>query len=116
MNRLPECLIIVDPNKEKNAIREARLLGITTCALIDTDCNPDDVDLPVPGNDDGIRSVELILNHLSEAVIGGAKNVTRKKEGDDSKKQTKEGKKQAVAEKKEAKEGEKETVAEKKRR
>ncbi len=86
MNRLPECLVIVDPNKEKNAIREAKLLGITTCALIDTDCNPDDVDLPIPGNDDGIRSVELILKHLSDSVIAGAKNVTRKKEGDDSKK------------------------------
>ena len=111
MNRLPECLIIVDPNKEKNAIREARLLGITTCALIDTDCNPDDVDLPIPGNDDGIRSVELVLTHLADAVIAGAKNVTRKKEGDDSKKQAKGSKepkeakepKAAVAEEKETK-------------
>ncbi|MEE2825068.1 MAG: 30S ribosomal protein S2 [Planctomycetota bacterium] len=90
MNRLPECLIVVDPNKEKNAIREAKLLGITTCALIDTDCNPDDVDLPIPGNDDGIRSVELILSHLADAVVAGAKNVTRKQEGDDSSKAAKE--------------------------
>ena len=67
-------------------------MGITTCALIDTDCNPDDVDLPIPGNDDGIRSVELVLTHLADAVIAGAKNVTRKKEGDDSKKQAKESK------------------------
>jgi len=90
MNRLPECLIVVDPNKEKNAIREAKLLGITTCALIDTDCNPDDVDLPIPGNDDGIRSVELILSHLADAVVAGSKNVTRKQEGDDSSKAAKE--------------------------
>ena len=83
MNRLPECLIIVDPKKEKNAIREARNLGITTCALIDTDCDPDDVDLPIPGNDDGIRSIEIILAHLADAVIAGAKNIKAKNEGAD---------------------------------
>ena len=71
MNRLPECLVIVDPKKEKNAIREAQKLGITTIALIDTDCNPDDVDLPVPGNDDSIRSIELILKLLADAVLAG---------------------------------------------
>ena len=85
MNRLPECLVIVDPNKEKNAVREARCLGITTCALIDTDCDPDDVDLPIPGNDDGIRSIETILSHIADAVIAGAKHLKAKKEGDDSK-------------------------------
>lgn len=84
MNRLPECLFIVDPKKEKNAVHEARLLGITTCALIDTDSNPEDVDLPIPGNDDGIRSIELILSHLADAVLAGAKNVAHKKEGDDT--------------------------------
>jgi small subunit ribosomal protein S2 len=71
MNRLPECLVIVDPRKEKNSIREARRLGITTIALIDTDCDPDDVDLPIPGNDDGIRSIELVLQVLSDAVLAG---------------------------------------------
>ncbi|MFI4875297.1 MAG: 30S ribosomal protein S2, partial [Blastopirellula sp. JB062] len=59
MNRLPETLVIVDPKKEKNAIREAHSLGITTVALTDTDCDPDEIDLPVPGNDDGIRSIEM---------------------------------------------------------
>jgi small subunit ribosomal protein S2 len=68
MNRLPECLIVVDPNKEKNAVREARKLGITTIALIDTDCDPDEVDLPIPGNDDGIRSIEVIIQYLADAV------------------------------------------------
>ena len=71
MSRLPECLVIIDPNKEKNAIREARKLGITTVALIDTDCDPDIVDLPIPGNDDGIRSVELIVQHLANSVLEG---------------------------------------------
>ena len=83
MNRLPQAMIIVDPNKEKNAIREARGLGITTLALIDTNCNPDDVDLPIPGNDDGIRSIELIMAHLADAVLAGAKNIVAKNEGAD---------------------------------
>ena len=83
MNRLPSCLVIVDLKKEKYAIREARLMGITTCALIDTDCNPDDVDLPIPGNDDGIRSIELIMSHISDAVVAGGKALVAKKEGEE---------------------------------
>lgn len=71
MNRMPECLFIVDPGKEKNAVREAKRLGIATVALIDTDSDPSDIDLPIPGNDDGIRSVELILSQLADAVIAG---------------------------------------------
>lgn len=71
MNRLPECLVVVDPKKEKNSVREARKLGITTVSLIDTDCDPDEVDLPIPGNDDGIRSIELIVRHLADAVLAG---------------------------------------------
>ena len=74
MNRLPECVVVIDPKKEKNAVREARKLGIATIALIDTDCDPDDVDLPIPGNDDGIRSIEVILQHVSEAVLTGNPN------------------------------------------
>jgi len=74
MNRLPECLVIIDPKKERNAIREARKLGITTVALIDTDCDPDLVDLPIPGNDDGIRSIELIAKHVADAIFA-AKNM-----------------------------------------
>ncbi|MFP6750751.1 MAG: 30S ribosomal protein S2, partial [Pirellulaceae bacterium] len=70
MNRLPECVVVIDPKKERNAVREARKMGIASIALIDTDCDPDDVDLPIPGNDDGIRSIELIIRHLSDAVMG----------------------------------------------
>ncbi len=72
MNRLPECLVVIDPNKEKNAIQEAKKLGIATVALIDTDCDPDAVDLPIPGNDDGIRSIEVIVRHLADAIAEGA--------------------------------------------
>lgn len=71
MNRLPECLVVVDPRKEKNAVREARKLGITTLALIDTDCDPDEVDLPIPANDDSIRSIELLVQLLADAVLAG---------------------------------------------
>ena len=85
MNRLPECLIIVDPNKEKNAVLEAKNLGITTVSLIDTNCNPDLIDLPIPGNDDGIRSIELIMSHMADAVLAGKKNIVAKNEGADGK-------------------------------
>jgi len=71
MNRLPECLVVVDPRKEKNAVREARKLGIATVALIDTDCDPDEIDLPIPGNDDSIRSIELIITLLADAILAG---------------------------------------------
>ncbi len=71
MNRLPECLVIVDPKKEKNAVSEARKLGVATVALIDTDCDPDLVDLPIPGNDDSMRSIELIIKMLADAILAG---------------------------------------------
>lgn len=71
LNRLPEALIVIDPRKEHIAVREAHILGIKVVALIDTDSDPDEVDLPIPGNDDSIRSIDLILKHLSEAVAEG---------------------------------------------
>jgi small subunit ribosomal protein S2 len=82
LNRMPECLVVIDPNKEKNAIKEARALGITTLALIDTDCDPDQVDLPIPGNDDGIRSIELIARHLAEAILVGSQTAAAMKQKD----------------------------------
>ncbi len=72
MERIPNCVVVIDPKKERNAIREATKLGITTVALIDTDCDPDLVDLPIPGNDDGIRSIELIVAEIATAVSAGA--------------------------------------------
>ena len=71
MSRLPECLVVFDPRKEKNAIREAQKLGVSTVALIDTDCDPDMVDLPIPGNDDSMRSIELVAKMLADAILGG---------------------------------------------
>ena len=71
MNRVPQCMVIIDPKKEHNAIDEARKLGVTTVTLIDTDSNPDVVDLPIPGNDDSIRSIEIIALQLADAVLEG---------------------------------------------
>ena len=64
----------------KNAVREAQKLGITTMALIDTDCDPDEVDLPIPGNDDSIRSIELIMQLLADAVLAGKTAVGQPKD------------------------------------
>ena len=75
LSRLPECLVVFDPKKEKNAISEARKMGITTVALIDTDCDPDLVDLPIPGNDDSIRSIELVAARLADAILEGKSQV-----------------------------------------
>jgi len=71
MNRLPEAVIVVDPNKEKNCVREARIIGAKIIGLIDTDSDPDVVDLPIPGNDDSIRSIRLILGYLADAIVDG---------------------------------------------
>lgn len=71
MNRLPDALIVVDPKREHIAVKEAQRMGIPTIALIDTDSDPDPVDLPIPGNDDSIRSIELLLGRLADAVAEG---------------------------------------------
>jgi small subunit ribosomal protein S2 len=71
MTRLPEVLVIVGPNREHIAVKEAKRMGVTTVALIDTDSDPDPVDLPIPGNDDSIRSIEVVLAKLSDAILEG---------------------------------------------
>ncbi len=71
MNRFPDAMIVVDPKREDIAVKEAQRMGVTTVALIDTDSDPDVVDLPIPGNDDSIRSIELILARLADAIREG---------------------------------------------
>jgi len=71
MNRMPDALIVVDPHREYIAVKEAQRVGIATVALIDTDSDPDTVDLPIPGNDDSIRSIELMLAKLADSIIEG---------------------------------------------
>jgi small subunit ribosomal protein S2 len=71
MTRLPEAVFVVDPHREKIAVTEARKLGIKVVALMDTDCDPDVVDLPIPGNDDSMRSIDLVVKRLCDAIIEG---------------------------------------------
>lgn len=71
MERMPGALVIVDVSREKNAVREARKLGIPTVCLIDTDSDPDFADLPIPGNDDAIRAIDVVLTHMADAVEEG---------------------------------------------
>ncbi|MBQ3021417.1 MAG: 30S ribosomal protein S2 [Bacilli bacterium] len=68
MDRLPNALIIVDPKKELNAIREARKLNIPVFGIVDTNCDPDDVDYVIPGNDDAVRAVKVVLGVLNNAI------------------------------------------------
>ena len=76
MKEMPGVLFIVDPKKERNAILEAKKLNIPTIGLIDTNCNPDDVDYVIPGNDDAIRAVKLIADTMANAVIEGRQGET----------------------------------------
>ena len=71
MKRLPGALFVVDPRKEHIAIAEARTLKIPIVAIIDTNCDPDEIDYPIPGNDDAIRAVKLITAKIADAVIEG---------------------------------------------
>jgi len=73
MEKLPSAVFVVDPNKESIAIAEARKLGITLIALTDTNCDPDNIDMPIPGNDDANRAIKLITGKIADACIEGAK-------------------------------------------
>jgi small subunit ribosomal protein S2 len=74
MDQLPGALVIVDPNREKTAVLEANRLGIPVVAFLDTDCDPDAIDIPIPGNDDAMRSIEVVLDYLAQAVGQGRKS------------------------------------------
>lgn len=80
MNRLPEAIVVVDPQKEHNCVHEAHVLGIKVVGLIDTDSDPDVVDLPIPGNDDSMRSIKLILSHVTEAILNGRPDAPQKED------------------------------------
>ena len=94
MEKLPDALIIVDPKKEINAIHEARKLNIPVFGLVDTNCNPDDVDFVIPGNDDAVRSVKVVLGVLNNAICEarGLEMVDYVTEDDKSKKSEKQTK------------------------
>ena len=71
MKKLPGALFVVDSRKEKNAIAEARKLGIPIVAIVDTNCDPDEIDYVIPGNDDAIRAIKLISQTMANAVLEG---------------------------------------------
>lgn len=71
MRRLPGALFVIDPRKERIAVAEARKLGIPIVAIVDTNCDPDEVDYVIPGNDDAIRAVRLLTGKMAEAVLEG---------------------------------------------
>ena len=71
MNKIPGLLIVIDTKRENIAVKEANKLGIPICAIIDTNCDPDMIDYPIPGNDDAIRSIRIILSKITDAVLEG---------------------------------------------
>lgn len=83
MEKLPGVMFIIDTRREHIAVKEAKKLGVTTIALIDTDSDPDLIDLPIPGNDDAMRAIELIVKELADAVIDGKSGRADKGAGDE---------------------------------
>ena len=77
MKKLPGALFIVDTRKERNAIAEAHKLGIPVVAIADTNCDPDEIDYPIPGNDDAIRAIKLIASVMANAMIEGKQGEVR---------------------------------------
>ena len=71
MSRLPDAIFVVDTRKEKIAVDEARKLKIPVIGIVDTNCDPDEVDLVIPGNDDALRSIRLFASRIADAVISG---------------------------------------------
>lgn len=77
MQTLPDILFVIDPGKEGIAVYEARKLGIKIFAVVDSDCNPNLIDYPIPGNDDAIRAISLFLQTMADAIIEGTQGITQ---------------------------------------
>lgn len=98
MNRLPDLLFVVDPKKEEIAVREAIKLGIPIVAIVDTNCDPDEINHPIPGNDDAIRAIRLITSVIADAIVEGksskseGKDVGAKEKKDEKKAEASAGK------------------------
>ena len=102
MKRLPQALVIVDPRKEENAIKEARILGIPVFGIVDTNCDPDLVDYVIPGNDDAVRAVKLLLGVLTNAIaeVNGNEIIDYVNDDDKTKVEKRDSKKEVVKEEK----------------
>ena len=120
MKKVPDALIIVDPRKEEIAIKEARILGIPVFGIVDTNCDPDMVDYVIPGNDDAVRAVKLVIGALTNAIAVANGNevidyTTEEDKAKDAKRKERAAEKASKVEKKEetkeeVKEEKKETV------
>lgn len=93
MPELPAAMFVIDPKKEKNAVAEAKKLGIPVIGVVDTNCDPDELDYPIPGNDDAIRAVKLIVGAMSDAIIEAKQGVI---EEDNSQEQAEENQETTV--------------------
>ena len=82
MNRLPDIIFVIDSNKEQIAVREARKLGIPVVAVVDTNCDPSEVDYVIPGNDDALRAIRLFASKVADSVVEGVQAATDKQTAD----------------------------------
>jgi small subunit ribosomal protein S2 len=82
MNRLPDAVFVIDSNKEQIAVREARKLGIPVVAVVDTNCDPSEVDYIIPGNDDALRAIRLFASKIADSVVEGSQAATDKQQAD----------------------------------
>jgi small subunit ribosomal protein S2 len=82
LNRLPDVLFVIDSNKEQIAVKEARKLGIPVVAVVDTNCDPTEVDYVIPGNDDALRAIRLFASKIADSVVEGAQAATDKQMAD----------------------------------
>ena len=98
MNRLPGALFIVDPRKERIAVQEAKKLGIPIIAIVDTNCDPDEIDAVIPGNDDAIRAVKLISSTIASAVLEARQGEDEAAETEEAAAEEKAAEDEAVAE------------------
>lgn len=114
MEKLPDALFIVDPKREYNAVREARNIGIPIVAILDTNCDPEEVDYPIPGNDDAIKSISLISSAIANKIIEGLEEGGLKEKLETNKEEVEEKEGVEREEKREEKEEEK-TKEEKKK-
>ncbi len=112
MKKLPQAMVIVDPKKEEIAIKEARILNIPVFGVVDTNCDPDMVDYVIPGNDDAVRSVKLLIGALTNAIaeVNGNEVIDYVSEDDKAKKDKKEAKREVKEAKKENKKEVKEEI------
>ena len=82
MNRLPDVLFVIDSNKEAIAVKEARKLGIPVVAVVDTNCDPTEVDYVIPGNDDALRAIRLFASKIADSIVEGAQAATDKQDAE----------------------------------